>query len=475
MTVIEGKEEILEAIEKKLDQIWKRLSLKYRKVKGKILFALLFTLNHRYLPSVEGEYPTEDPNWFRSVLKTLDAVLEKKWSVIDTHMTQKELSRFSRIVLREFSELGKLRQLKLECESFNIERLEYNEDQSLSDASLTLDAVFDEWLKLPFLDEIWFQYAYDSPSKAARVLQAINQELLKRYNIRLEVLYQFGTYINQDIRAKLEPQESKMFSLMGLFMEHFIQRFHSLDSKVDVRKLLPDIVYSPSSNWMLAPFVRLRDNSTQKMTYYPIVFAFYPHEVFSGAWMYHIPKEATKSSALGIMSDDWGKKFEKYVRNQLKKHHPHLNLNKGRTKIRKSDYPSILNCIGKPSIEIDSIAQSSSKVYLISCKALDQFSGPKMLQSLLGSTFEEFENKLRDDLENAGEIDKYAECIQGFREYAEAEGWGKREIIPVLITSDVRPLSLNSACQWLVDAKIANKVPNVRIIQAREISSVRFD
>ena len=191
--------------------------------------------------------------------------------------------------------------------------------------------------------------------------------------------------------------------------------------------------------------------------------------------MYHIPKEATKSSALGIMSDDWGKKFEKYVRNQLKKHHPHLNLNKGRTKIRKSDYPSILNCIGKPSIEIDIIAQSNSKVYLISCKALDQFSGPKMLQSLLGSTFEEFENKLRDDLENAGEIDKYAECIQGFREYAEAEGWGKREIIPVLITSDVRPLSLNSACQWLVDAKIANKVPNVRIIQAREISSVRFD
>ena len=111
MTVIEDKDEILEAIEKKLEQTWKQLSLKYRKVKGKILFAQLFTLNLRYSPSSGSVYPTEDPNWFRSMLKTLDYLLDHGWSVVDTHMTNEELNRFGRIILLEFSELGKLQQL----------------------------------------------------------------------------------------------------------------------------------------------------------------------------------------------------------------------------------------------------------------------------------------------------------------------------------------------------------------------------
>ncbi len=474
MIEIEGKDDILEIIEKKLEQTWKRLKLKYRKVKGKILFAQLFILNLRYIPSTGSEYPTEDPNWFRSVLKTLDTLLEHDWSLVDTHMTNEELSRFGRIVLQEFSELGKLRQLHLECRSFNIERLEFSEDQSISDATITLDIVFDEWLKTPHLDEEWLQYGDNSSTKASELLKEINQALQDRYNVTLEVLYRFERDITKEIENRLEPEGSKMASLIGFHEEHLIERLHELDSNVDVKKLVRDIEYKPRNNWMLTPFVRLKDNSNQMMVYFPIVFAFYPKNVFAASWMYHISKIERKSSALGIMSERWGRSFEVYVREKLTQHHPHLKLNQGRTKISRSDFPVTLDCIGKPSIEIDVVALSKSRAYLISCKALDQFSGPKMLQTLLGSTFDEFERKLMNDLEHAGEIEKYAECMQQSKEYIDSKGWGEREVVPILMTSDIRPLSLESARQWLVDVKIVNTPPELQIIQAKEISGLPF-
>ncbi|MHA1928940.1 MAG: hypothetical protein ACTSV2_10245 [Candidatus Thorarchaeota archaeon] len=475
MIVIEGNEKIHKTIDKELKRTWKKLSLKYRKVKGKILFAHLFTINHRYTPTNENDYPTEDANLFRSMLRTLDMLLERGWSLVDTHMPEEELNRFSRIVLREFTVLGKLRQLQLECNAFSVKRIEYSEEQGLSDATAKLIPAFHEWLQTPRLDKDWIDFTDESRNRAPQLLKAINQELQHRYNITLEVLDKFGRDISTEIKLRLEPVETKMASLILFRKQDLIQRLSALDNNIEVGTLIGELEYKSQNNWMRTPFVKLKDNSTQRMLYFPFTFAFYPTHVFAASWIYFISKTVRKTSAMGIMSEDWGRRFERYVREKLASHHPTLKVHPGTTKISRADSPDILDCIGKPNVEIDVIAQSDSKVYLISCKAQDQFYGSTMMERLLGNTADEFENKLKEDIENAGEIENYANCIQQSKEYLESEGFDNKVIIPILMTSDVRPLSLKSVREWSLDVRISKSLPNVQIIHSKEISERVLD
>lgn len=475
MTTIEGKNEILSFIEKKIEQTWKLLSLKYRKVKGKILFAHLFILNHKYTPSNTHDRPSEDPNWIRTMLRTLDELLRRGWTSVDLRMPQEEVTRFGRTDLLEFSELGKLQQLYSECRAFNVEKLEFSTDKGLSDATTILDSAFEDWLKIPYSDEEWIKYADDSTNRTQHLVNAINEELMNKYNVTLEVLHEFGGNVGKEIRIRLQPEETKWVSLIGFREEHLIDRLYSLDTNIDVKTLIKELEYKPGDNWMRTPFVRLKDNSTQDSFFFPITYAFYPTNVFAGSWIYHIPMITRKSSALGIMCNEWGKRFERYVRNKLSEHHPSLKISPGTTKIAKSDYPDMLDCVGKSNIEIDVIAQSETKVYLISCKALDQFYGSKLLRTLLGTTYDEFQRKLLDDIANAGEIEQYADCIRLSREYLISEGLEDKKTIPILMTSDVRPLSLESVREWSIDSKLVSTIPDIQIMQSKEISGKPFD
>jgi len=475
MTAIEGGNRILKFVLKELEHKWKILRRKYSNVKGKILYALLFILNHKYKPRVSSERYGEDLNWFRSMLRTLDVLLSREWNSIDLRMTQEEIDKYGTIVLSEFSNLGKLWDLYLECTAFKVERLVLEEGQSVFDAKMKIDSAFEDWLRTSLLDAEWFDYHDATSNRAKQLLKAINQELKKKHGVTLEFLNEFGKDIEKEIRIRLEPEETRMVSLIGFREEHLLARLRSSDKNVDVNALIDELEYKPDGSWIRTPFVRLKENSTQEIVYFPINSTFYPCNIFAGSWVYHIPKVVRKSSALGIMGDVWGVGFENYVRDKLHKCHPHLEIESGTTIITRSDFPDISDCVGKPKIEIDVIAHSEENVYLISCKALDQFYGPKMVRTLLSATFEEFEKNLREDIRMAGEIEGYAHCVRQSNKYLESMGYEGKEIVPILMTSDVRPLSLESVREWSVDVKIVNTLPDVQIIQAKKMDVFPFD
>lgn len=473
MIVIEGRNGILNFVQRELEQKWKILNLRYNRVRWKILFAFFFLLNHKYKPTVSIEQIGEDPNWFRPMLRTLDVLLRHEWNIVDLRMSQDEITKYGRIVLTEFSELGKLQDLYLECKAFKVERLVIEENQKITDTKIKLDTALEDWLKSSLLDAEWFEYYEDTSSRAGKLRKAINQELKEKHGVTLEFLDTFGRAIGKDIEDRLEPEETKMVSLIAFFEAQLVKRLQSLDKNVDAYAFINEIEYKPEESWVRKPFVRLQDNSTQDIVYFPINFAFFPGNVFAGSWVYHIAMAARRSSAIGIMGEEWGDRFEKYVRNRLNKCHPHLKISSGVT-ISRLDYPDILDCVRKPSIEIDIVAHSDENVYLISCKAPDQFYGPKMLRTLMNVTSDEFERKLNKDLQDAWEIEKYAHCVKQSNRYLESFGYEGKRIIPILMTSDVRPLSLESVCEWATEAKIVNTLPDVQIVQAKKINEIRF-
>jgi len=131
-----------------------------------------------------------------------------------------------------------------------------------------------------------------------------------------------------------------------------------------------------------------------------------------------------------------------------------------------------LEKLGKREIEIDVIAQSSTKVYLISCKARDQFFGPEAIKDFLFPRYDDFQKNLEQDFEMAGEIEDYARCVRQSSTYLESRKFEGKEIVPILMTSDLRPLSLESVRSRIGESRDA---PGVRVIQAKRMDEFPFD
>ena len=474
MTIIEGRDEILNFVLKELEQSWKILRLNYSKVKGKIIFAVIFLLNNKYNPKADSDIPDDNLSWTRTMIRTLDVLLKRGWNSVDLRLTDEELKKYTSIVLTKFSKLGKLWDLFLECKAFNVEKHVVEEGQCISDSTIRLDAGFGEWSESR-LDKEWFDYPSSSKKREKRLLEVLNKEMKKKYGVTLEFFYRMGLKIENGIRKEL-GQTGKGIAAISCIPEPQLLGFiHTLDPTLDEKVFISHLEYQDGGEWMRTPFVRLKDNSTHDSVYFLLTSAFYPFNYFAMSWWYSVPRTVKNSSALGIMGNEWGIDFEKYVRAKLRKcHQPHLKIHSGTTTIKRSDYPDILDCIGKPEIEIDVVASSDERVYLISCKTGDQFTGIKMIGTLLRATYHEFEQRLMKDIKDVDEIERIAYCIRRSRNYLESMGFENKEIVPVLMTSDVRPLSIDSVREWAIKVMIMNTLPNARIIQAMDIDEYPF-
>jgi hypothetical protein len=128
--------------------------------------------------------------------------------------------------------------------------------------------------------------------------------------------------------------------------------------------------------------------------------------------------------------------------------------------------------IGKPEIEIDVIAHTTKKLYLISCKSAGSYAGPDMLKNLAFLEFNDLETQADQDFDMAGEIESYAKCVKQSFMFLKSKGFEDLEVVPMLITATFRPLSLESVQNLYSDYRI---IPSVRIIQALRLSDVQFD
>ena len=89
--------------------------------------------------------------------------------------------------------------------------------------------------------------------------------------------------------------------------------------------------------------------------------------------------------------------------------------------------------------------------------------------------YDDFYRRVERDIEKTGEIADYADCVRQSTRYLESRGFEGKEIVPILVTSDLRPMSLESVREWSADIGIVNIIPNVQIIQAKKMDEFPFD
>jgi len=340
MIVIEGRGKIQAFFQKELDCEWKRLERKYRRVRWKILFALLATINYRF-PSIA------DANLylFNQYLRTLDEILNRGWSMIDLKMKQEEVNRYLDLVSSEFLALGLLRIRLMECKAFKVDRIVFEENQSIFEIDLKPDSAFMDWRREYRLDERWIDFYYEESRKNAKIAKHVRRELKTYFGVTHELLYFFNQFMNRRIEGNLRLQKRTGSPFVCFSAEQLLAILRTELpplGRLDLRQaeeFLKELEYAPRKSWNHSPLVKLRHN--RDIVFVPIFPAFYPSNTFSGSWVYHIAKVARNSSALGVMGMDWGATFERYVRSKLQECHPSLVIDPSSAVLSPSLFPDI--------------------------------------------------------------------------------------------------------------------------------------
>ena len=227
--------------------------------------------------------------------------------------------------------------------------------------------------------------------------------------------------------------------------------------------------YAPRRPWFLSPFLKLKEQ--RREVYVPLLPVVYNPSWLVSAWM----EEALMgSSTLGMRGKDYGGLFEGYVRDVLNKN-PHLEVNPGRLKLRRKKYPRIAECGRGSDIEFDVVARSKTHCYLISCKAEDQALSANLILSFFLSDYRTFFTNIEKDLKRAAEVSEWTECVRNYPEVLSDQGLEGITLVPMLVTPDVRPLSLESVRKWVVDRMVDENIPEASIVQAKQLGGFRFD
>lgn len=93
-----------------------------------------------------------------------------------------------------------------------------------------------------------------------------------------------------------------------------------------------------------------------------------------------------------------------------------------------------------------------------------------MIKNLSTFNYSDFEKKVEQDFKDAGEIESYAHCLSQSPSFLDAKDFQGKEIIPLLVTSDFRPLSVRSVKEYYSKFPI----PDVQILQAMRLPDYQF-
>jgi len=479
MTVIEGKAKAVAYYRSVLDREWRLLSIRYRGVKPKLLYTLLVMMNYKLgldsqkVPTLS--FPLEqDLLRFRLLLRILDEFLRHKQTQVEPVTKPKDLIHYVTIIEAEFCKLGVLRNMFLTVAAASAGKftsVDTGQPNEWDDRELEL--AYELWVNHDYLDGDWIEYYYRDSTEAKRFAEQVKRETRARLRTTQQDIYRFSLGMSQMIKQNRREARIKRAPFLCTSKDHILSLLGQTVGPEAKVGFLKEMEYTPGRSWSRSPFVTVKYN--RETLCVPLFSAFDPINVFTNSWLDYVIREVRGSSALGMMGQDWGKRFERYVRDRLHELHPHLKVDTGNTVIDSTRFPDIRDCllgIRRTKIEIDIVAFSERKVYLISCKAPDQFRGSDMIQRFHFLRAQEFETNLEWDLEKAGEIEEYARCVSQSASYLEPRGFTGREVVPVLVTSDFQPLSVPEIRAWMLRHRT---VPSTLIIQAKRLSTFPFD
>lgn len=407
-------------------------------------------------------------------LLTLDEFLIRGWNIL-VQPRQDEVQTHVEKITSDFLPIGYLKNRALESEAFNEEKIIIEPGNKLHDVPSQSDEVFHDWVKNRQLDEDWMNYYYEKSTIWPQLNETIRNEFRFKYGITLQQLVVFEKAL-----IKTAQQQSNAGGNLPLpfIPEKLVTLMVEIMSKVDTieegvaKSFIKELEYTPDRTWSRSPLVKVKIG--QKTRYTPILPALFVKSIVSNAWLEHISRGTRKSKSKGMLNEDWGKQFERYVRENLDQYHPDLIVDKGRMKIKRKKYPEIIDCTSNFIPEIDVIAQSSRCVYLISCKAMDHWIAFDNLSTFFLQNYKSFSKSIQADLENTGEISQIAECIEQSPKFLKDRGFSGKEIIPFLVCPVQRPLGLDSVRKWCLDNKLAYTLPKTKIIRANELKDYLF-
>ncbi|MFW9887058.1 MAG: hypothetical protein ACFFER_02675 [Candidatus Thorarchaeota archaeon] len=484
MSVIEGRENILDYWQRQLNQAWTNLERKHGKepVRRNILLALLYMINYKHRPRMEN---LDNPNsqigeelaQFRVLLGTLDELLRRGWNRLESLQIPNNVQTFEDIVWRDFQVLGHLRNMHSVALISKRKSMRVFADEEERNVHMSkTDAAFAEWQGSYRLDGEWIEYYHNESRLDERIRTLVKAEVEEKYGFSQNRLIYFNKIIAGLIQRSIEWWMQggnsiitwKHIELLDMLRQEY-QYAPAIDSST-ASAFLEEIEYSPDRSWARSPFVKI--DMIQDTIYVPVHYFLYPPNIFASAWIDYIIE---RGSAIGTIGREWGVSFEKYVRTELAKFHPHLNVEASNIILNSTTYPDIRDClgeIGKSQIEIDVIAHTIKKLYLISCKSMGSYTAPDMLKNLSLLDFHDLETQTDQDFDMTGEIEDYAKCVKQSNTFLKSSGFEGLEIVPILITATFRPLCLESVQELFADYRI---IPSVRIIQAMRLSEAQFN
>ncbi len=483
MSVIEGRDKILEYWQHQLNQKWTQIERRHgrKPVRRNILLTLLYMINYKHRPRMENvdsaDYPIgEELVQFRILLGILDELLRRGWNEIESLEISRNVQTFEHKIWRDFQVLGHLRNMYSVALVSKRKRMIIFANEEDRNAHMSeLDMAFAEWERNYRSDEKWINYYYNESQSDERIRNLVKAEVEERFGFSQNLLIGFNVQMSNIVQRSLRlwkpGVERTIIALKHEQILDMLCQKYPYSPEIDTSTasiFLKEIEYTPDGSWARSPFIKL--DMIKDTIYIPIHYFLYPTNTFASAWIDHI---IDKSSAAGTIGKEWGAAFEKYVQTELDE--CHLNVALCNAIIRPTIFPDIGNClgeIGKPEIEIDVIAHTTKKLYLISCKSAGSYAGPDMLKNLAFLEFNDLETQADQDFDMAGEIESYAKCVKQSFMFLKSKGFEDLEVVPMLITATFRPLSLESVQNLYSDYRI---IPSVRIIQALRLSDVQFD
>lgn len=480
MVKIHGPENVLAHYQQQIDRRWKPFYKRHRKNRKKIMASLLFTLNYGLRPKLVRDtgavkyFSYSEIREFKWLLGALEELLRRGWNQVDLRLSKDEMLHWARRLTKENSlvEIGITRSTFNTSKIAKTDMIEVIGRNASNIASDDLSEAYIEWLTKSDHDNDWVMY-YES-EKSDKIEERLRQDMKSKYGITQEILNNFSANVKHNIREHLRIINNLSNPLLTFDSKNLIDFMGPDLDPTNANNWLSELMYSPGRNFNLSPFLKLI-NEKQEECFIPIVAVFQPFGSFEPAWVYHSTKEVRESRASGTMGKDWGGVFEKYVRKCLRTLCPSLKVEQGNTEIEPVEYPDIQQCldmIRKSSIEIDVIAYSTDRVYIISCKAPDMYIGPEMIRDLYFESLEDFIKRIEWDIDQAREILDYTKCVESSSLFLVKNGYESKEIIPIFITSDSAPLSFESVQRW---AQRNYSVPEVTVIQANKLHELFGD
>lgn len=471
--VIHGQESIQAFFQKRIDKLWKQLDKRHSNSKGKILFALLLIINDISKSIYDGgEIEVDDYLRLPIQLLVFDELLARDWNQIEPPSPD-EIQRYVDFVVKEFQEIGLLKNRMIASEAVMEEHISIKKGERVWETPFQSESAFDDWINRYSFDGDWIEYYHNKSMISPELTESFRMEFSKRYGITPQQLHRFEGALAKFARKELRGEGFPFLNFSHEDLLSMMQKSMAEVEPVDndkVAAFLQELEYNPDRHWSRSPFLKVtyRNNALYAL----LLPAIHSLKLLSGAWLEAVLEG---SRTIGRRNKDYGRHFEEYVRNLLRTHHPHLLVNRGSLRIRRNRFPEVANCVGTSEIEIDAVAQSDTHVYLLSCKAMDQSLGPKLLLSYFLWNYKTFFGSVEWDLEKAHEISDWADCIRKSPRVLEDRGFTEREIVPLLVTSDSRPLSLESIQKWCLDMELASTLPEAMIIQANALKDFTFN